>query len=170
MLFVAKNDFKGQEVYNLCFKRSNEFNNFVFTQNKFTHYINFLKKVYFNVKNSLDIEEEFLVKEGQKIVISSLNENYLKICSIKENKISNSRVFFVLSKEEIGEYLIALNAFYRERRIVEELNKTTTGFLRKIEKDKLYLNALYILINEALDSRNENMFKILSKEIKRFTN
>ncbi|WP_181573744.1 IDEAL domain-containing protein [Clostridium tetanomorphum] len=35
--------------------------------------------------------------------------------------------------------------------------------MRKIEKDKLYLNALYILINEALDSRNENMFKILSK-------
>lgn len=168
ILFVVKNDHIGKEVYNLCFKRGNVFNNLVFSQNSLKEYIDFLGNVYNSTfSNNLNIEEEFCIKEGQKIVISSLNDNYLKICSVKEGMGNSLRVFFVLSKEELGEYLASLNALYREIKIVKELENPNRCFLRQKEKDNLYLDSLYILLDDALDRRDEEMFKLLSQEIKK---
>lgn len=167
ILFVVKNDHIGKEVYNLCFKRGNTFNNIIFSQNNLEEYIKFLGNVYENVfYNNLNIEE-FSIKEGQKIIISSLNENYLKICSVKEGIDSSVRVFFVFSKEELGEYLAALTALYRETKIIKELEKPNKCFLRQKEKDKLYLNTLYIFLDDALDRRDKQMFELLSEEIKK---
>ncbi|WP_027624102.1 hypothetical protein [Clostridium lundense] len=167
ILFVVKNDHVGKEVYNLCFKRGDIFNNIVFSQNNLEKYIEFLTNAYKNVfSNNLNIEE-FSIKEGQKIIISSLNENYLKICSVKEGiDSSQKRVFFVFSKKELGEYLVALTALYREIKIVKELEKPNKCFLRQKEKDNLYLNALYVFLNDALDRRDKQMFELLSQEIK----
>ncbi|PRR77778.1 hypothetical protein CLLI_21660 [Clostridium liquoris] len=170
ILFVVKSGHKGEEVYNLCFKRGNAFNNLVFSQKSLEEYICFLQNVYNSTcSDNLNIEEEFLVKEGQKIVISSLNENYLKLCSVKEGIGASFRVFFVLSKEELGEYLLALNAFCREKKIIKELEKPNKPFLRQKEKESLYLNTIYILLNEALDRKDKKMFEVLSGEIKKLT-
>lgn len=166
ILFVVKNDFKGEELYNLCFKKGRKFNNFTLTRDSFQEYLSFLKSIddcEYSPENK--IYKEFIAKgEKQKIIISSLNEDYFKVCSVKEAE----KVFFVLTREEIVEHLCALYSIYREKVLVDKLNKSSNNFLKVNEKNEIYLNALNILINDALDRNDKNTFNILCKEISKF--
>lgn len=165
ILFVVKNDFKGDELYNLCFKAGRKFNNFIFDKNSFEEYLSFLKTIdssEYSPENK--ISKEFLIKgDGHKITISSLNEKYFKMCSVK----GEEKVFFVVTKEEIMQHFSALSSLYREKVMTEKLNKPLKNFLREYEKKEIYLGALNVLLNEALDRNDKEKFIILSNEINR---
>ncbi|GAA0719257.1 hypothetical protein GCM10008905_07020 [Clostridium malenominatum] len=163
ILFVVKNDFKGEELYNLCFKAGRKFNNFIFDKNSFEGYLSFLKTIdgsEYSPENK--ISKEFLIKgDEQKVIISSLNEKYFKVLSVK----GEEKVFFVLTKEEIMQHLHALSSLYREKIMAEKLSKPLNNFLREYEKKEIYLGALNILLNDALDRNDKEKFIILSNEI-----
>ncbi|NMA57467.1 MAG: two-component sensor histidine kinase, partial [Clostridium cochlearium] len=47
------------------------------------------------------------------------------------------------------------------------LKNTKIDYMKKEEKKELYLETLYILLNDSIDNKDENRFNIISKEINR---
>lgn len=73
----------------------------------------------------------------------------------------------MLNKEEFKQYILSLDAIYRERKILNSLKSTDIDFIKKEEKKELYLETLYILLNSSIDNRDEDRFNTISKEINR---
>lgn len=163
MLVVIGKNFKSEEFYNMCFKKSTSFNNFTFNEEKFKVYISFLKNFYKDLWNEKRDEEFISDNKNKKILLTILDEKHIKISAIKEEK----RVFFLLNKEEFKEYILSLDAIYRERKILNSLKNKNIDFIKKEEKKKLYLETLYILLNGSIDNRNKESFNVISREINR---
>ena len=163
MLVVIGRNFKSEEFYNMCFKKSTSFNNFTFNEEKFKVYISFLKNFYKDLWNEKRDEEFISDNKNKKILLTILDEKHIKISAIKEEK----RVFFLLNKEEFKEYILSLDAIYRERKILNSLKNKNIDFIKKEEKKKLYLETLYILLNGSIDNRNKESFNVISREINR---
>lgn len=163
MLVVIGKNFKSEEFYNMCFKKSTSFNNFTFNEEKFKGYISFLKNFYKDLWNEKRDEEFISDNKNKKILLTILDEKHIKISAIKEEK----RVFFLLNKEEFKEYILSLDAIYIERKILNSLKNTNIDFVKKEEKKKLYLETLYILLNGSIDNRDKESFNIISREINR---
>ncbi|MDU1443010.1 hypothetical protein [Clostridium cochlearium] len=161
MLVVIKKNFRNKEFYNMCFKKSTGFNNFTFTKDKFKNFIDFLNNFYKGTWSEKK-EEEFDI-DNKKIILTILNDEHIKISSVKDE----NRVFFLLNKEEFREYILSLDAVYRERKILNNLKNTKIDYMKKEEKKELYLETLYILLNDSIDNKDENRFNIISKEINR---
>ncbi|WP_125153024.1 hypothetical protein [Clostridium rectalis] len=169
MIVVVKSSLKGQGLYNICFKKNKNFNNYELNQNEFEEYINFLKSFHSHFQNKKRISEEFFIKDKkQYITLSTLNDNYIKLCTEKEYENIKKRIFFVISKIELFQYINSLNAIYAELKMSKKLCNINNYFLVKKEKNKLYLNTLYILADEALDRKDRETFYMISREIQKY--
>ncbi|KHO39789.1 hypothetical protein [Clostridium tetani] len=163
MLVVLRKNFKNKEFYNICFKKTTGFNNFTFDEEKFKEFIDFLNNFYKSLWKGKREDEFTIDDENKKIVLTLLDEKHMKISSVK----GENRVFFLLNKEEFKEYILSLDAIYRERKILNSLESTDIDFIKKEEKKELYLETLYILLNSSIDNRDEDRFNTISKEINR---
>ncbi|WP_097027523.1 hypothetical protein [Clostridium peptidivorans] len=168
MLVVLKKLNEKEYGFNLTFKKDKLFNNIQLSTNEFKTYINMLYDFYNSSEKEENFEVEFIAKNSKdKIILTSLNDNHIKVCSIKENFNGEKRVFFILMKEELIDYITSLNAVYRENQIQRNLDGVSKEFIRKSERDALYLQTLYIWTNQALDNKDIEAFEVLSSEIKK---
>jgi hypothetical protein len=75
-----------------------------------------------------------------------------------------------LLRLELSAYIEALKDVYSGKEITSLLTYQM-GYLinplSKLERDEVYLNALYIFIDWALDNRNKEVFGLLVKEVQR---
>lgn len=166
MLVIIRKNFKDKNFYNICFKKSIGFNNFTLNEEKFKEFINFLNSFYKTLWNEKKYDEFIIDDENRKIVLTILDETHIKISSVKEEM----RVFFVLNKEEFMEYILSLDSIYREGKILNNLKNLNMNFIKKEETNQLYLETLYVLLNNSIDDRDRERFNIISKEINRIKN
>lgn len=168
MLVVLKKLNEKEDGFNLTFKKDKLFNNIQLSSNEFKTYINMLYDFYNSSEKEESLEVEFIARNSKdKIILTSLNDDHIKVCSIKENFSEEKRVFFILMKEELIDYITSLNAVYRENEIQRNLNGVSKGFIRKSEREALYLQTLYIWANQALDNKDIKSFELISSEIKK---
>lgn len=170
---IEKN-IKGKNRYNLCFKRKRELevvnNSYSLSKEIFGEYISFLVKFANGLDENNKNNEEFNIKNQGKIIISSLNKEYIKISSIRVNNNSSVRVFFTLSEKELLTYINVLKDIYLEKCINSFLNYQMDYLvnpLTKEERKNLYISALYAFADSALDNRDKKRFNMLSKEIRK---
>jgi hypothetical protein len=175
MIASVKKHIDGKNTYNISFKRNHKgdsaSNNYSFSREDFKQYIDFLMNFAINItEGKSNSEKRFIVDGEVKITLTSLNKEYIKICAIKQDESSLSRIFFTLLKKELMIYINALQNIYIGKEIVSSLGYEM-GFLinplSKKERDFLYLNTLYVLADSALDGRDEKAFNSISREIKR---
>lgn len=168
MLVVLKKINEKEDGFNLTFKKDKLFNNMQLSTNEFKTYINMLYDFYNSLGEEKNVEVEFIAKNSKdKIILTSLNDDHIKVCSVKQNFDEEKRVFFILMKEELIDYITSLNAVYRENEIQRNLNGVSKGFIRRSERDALYLQTLYIWANQALDNKDAKAFELISTEIKK---
>jgi hypothetical protein len=178
MIISKEKNVNKTDVYNICFKRRQGLrivlNNFTLSEKSFKEYMDFL--LGFNgkfIKTEKNIKSEFIVDNGGKITLSSLNKDYIKISSEKVENSSLDKVFFTLLRAELLVYIEVLNNIYSGKEIVSSLNYSM-GYLinplSKAEREQLYLDALYAFIDSALDHRNRQAFDMLSREVQRVLN
>lgn len=157
---------------NLSFKkninRETINNQYSLTKDELKRYINFLNKINHKLINDISIEsEEFNVENGEKIVIDSLNENCIKMCSIKNYGSNQKRNFFMLFKDELTIYIKVLEQIYfGNRPVVKYDSQFLLNPITKKERDEIYLEALYVFANGALDLKNRANFDAISREIR----
>ncbi|WML37249.1 hypothetical protein [Clostridium sp. OS1-26] len=168
---IEKN-IKGKNRYNLCFKRKRELevvnNSYSLSKEVFEEYISFLVKFANELNEENKNNKEFNIKNQGKIIISSLNKEYIKISSIRINNNSSIRVFFTLSKKELLTYINVLKDIYLEKYINSYLSYQMDYLinpLTKEERKSLYIGALYAFADSALDNKDKKRFDMLSKEI-----
>ncbi|OFH99381.1 hypothetical protein CLOACE_22510 [Clostridium acetireducens DSM 10703] len=157
--------------YKVLFKKNKSLNvinnEFYFSIKRFKGYINFLSKFMKLMYKEYhkNIRKQFFINYKNKIVVSSLNNKYIKICALKKNK----SVFFILSIEELNSYIESLKEIYLMKAIVKYLNyknnNTDVNLLSKEDKNNLYEETLKILIDDALDRKDKIAFTLLSKEL-----
>lgn len=174
IVYIEKN-VVGKDKYNICFKKKIDYNlacnSYRLSRKKFEEYILFLTEFngkYCNDKNN--IEDEFIIEDENKIIITSLNKKYIKISSIGSNNDSLTKIFFTLLKEELSIYIAALKKILREVKVDNSLSYQMEYLINPInkkERDKLYLEALYAFANSILDNGNREAFNLISKEINR---
>lgn len=170
---IEKN-IKGKNRYNLCFKRKRDLevinNSYSLSKEVFREYISFLVEFANELNGENKNNKEFNIKNQGKIIISSLNKEYIKISSIRVNDNSSVRVFFTLSEKELLTYINVLNDIYLEKCInnylIYQMNYLVNP-LTKEERKNLYIGALYAFADSALDNRDKNRFDMLSKEIRK---
>lgn len=168
---IEKN-IKGKNRYNLCFKRKRELevinNSYSLSKEVFKEYISFLVKFVNELNEENKNNKEFNIKNQGKIIISSLNKEYIKISSTRVNNNSSVRVFFTLSEKELLTYINVLKDIYLEKCInnylIYQMNYLVNP-LTKEERKNLYIGALYAFADSALDNRDKKRFDMLSKEI-----
>ncbi|MCT8977750.1 hypothetical protein N4T77_14210 [Clostridium sp. CX1] len=177
MVISAEKNISGKNLFNLCFNKRQEGklinNKFILPEESFKEYITFLmgycNKIKEHEKNK---KTEFNIEGQGKIIISSLNKDIIKISSEKAEKDSKGKVFFTLLKTEMLQYIKALDDVYLGKEITSLLIYQM-GYLNnplsKKERDKLYLDALYVFADCALDYKDKESFQILSKEIKKIS-
>lgn len=170
---IEKN-IKGKNRYNLCFKRKRELevinNSYSLSKEVFEEYISFLVQFVNELNEENKNNKEFNIKSQGKIIISSLNKEYIKISSIRINNNSSVRVFFTLSKKELLAYINVLKDIYLEKCINSYLSYQMDYLinpLTKEERKSLYMVALYAFADSALDNRDKKRFDMLSKEIRK---
>lgn len=178
MVISKEKSVVNKDIYNICFKRRQGvkvvLNNFTLNEECFKQYIDFL--INFNKSfDSIDenIESEFIINNGDKIIISSLNKDYIKISSEKVGNSSLNKVFFTLFKTELQAYIKVLKSIYSKEETVSSLGYQMSYLinpLSKAERDSLYLEALYVFIDNALENRNKYAFDMLSREVQRILN
>lgn len=168
---IAKN-IKGKNRYNLCFKRRRELdvinNSYSLSKEVFEEYISFLIRFVNNLNEYNKNNMEFNIRNQGKIIISSLNKEYIKISSTRINDNSSTKVFFTLAERELLTYIDVLKDIYREKCIDSYLNYQMNYLvnpLTKEERKSLYIDALYAFADNALDNRDKKRFDMLSKEI-----
>lgn len=168
----------GKDTYNISFKKNNNgkthSNSYSFTKKIFKQYIDFLTNFTIDAANNQsNLEKSFTVEPEGEIILSSLDKDHVKICSVKHKQNSSSRIFFTLLKKELLTYINVLENIYAGKEIMSSLGYEM-GFLinplSKKERDELYLSTLYALADGALDGRDEKAFYNISKEIKRVLN
>jgi hypothetical protein len=170
---IEKN-IKGKNRYNLCFKRKRELevinNSYSLSKEVFMEYISFLVEFANELNGENKNNKEFNIKNQGKIIISSLNKEYIKISSIKVINNPSVRVFFTLSEKELLTYINVLKDIYLEKCInnylIYQMNYLVNP-LTKEERKNLYIGALYAFADSALDNRDKNRFDMLSKEIRK---
>lgn len=170
---IEKN-IKGKNRYNLCFKRKRDLevinNSYSLSKEVFREYISFLVEFANELNGENKNNKEFNIKNQGKIIISSLNKEYIKISSIRVNNNSSVRVFFTLSEKELLTYINVLKDIYLEKCInnylIYQMNYLVNP-LTKEERKNLYIDALYAFADSALDNRDKNRFDMLSKEIRK---
>lgn len=168
---IEKN-IKGKNRYNLCFKRRRELdvinNSYSLSKEVFEEYISFLIRFVNNLNEYNKNNMEFNIRNQGKIIISSLNKEYIKISSTRINDNSSTKVFFTLAERELLTYIDVLKDIYREKCIDSYLNYQMNYLvnpLTKEERKSLYIDALYAFADNALDNRDKKRFDMLSKEI-----
>lgn len=168
----------GKDAYNVSFKKNNNgkthSNSYSFTKEVFKQYIDFLTNFTIDAANNQsNLEKSFTVESEGEIILSSLDKEHVKICSVKNKQNSSSRIFFTLLKKELLTYINVLENIYEGKEIMSSLGYEM-GFLinplSKKERDELYLSTLYALADGALDGKDEKAFYNISKEIKRVLN
>lgn len=168
----------GKDTYNISFKKNNSgktySNSYSFTKKIFKQYINFLTNFTIDaVNNQSNLEKSFTVEPECEIILSSLDKEHVKICSVKHKQNSLNRIFFTLLKKELLTYINVLENIYEGKEIMSSLGYEM-GFLinplSKKERDELYLSTLYALADGALDGKDKKAFYNISKEIKRILN
>ncbi|MBV7276503.1 IDEAL domain-containing protein [Clostridium sp. PL3] len=164
----------GKNRYNLSFKRKVKFeiinNNYNLSKEIFGKYINFLVSFIYGLSKS---KEEFNIENQGRIMISFLNEEFIKIVAIVNNNDNSNKVFFTLSKQELLIYIEILKNIYFERYVDIYSNYQMNYLVNPITKEErknIYVGALYAFIDSALDNRDEDMFYQLSKEINTILN
>lgn len=170
---IEKN-IKGKNRYNLCFKRKRDLevinNSYSLSKEVFKEYISFLVEFANELNGENKNNKEFNIKNQGKIIISSLNKEYIKISSIRVNNNSSVRVFFTLSEKELLTYINVLKDIYLEKCInnylIYQMNYLVNP-LTKEERKNLYIGALYAFADSALDNRDKKRFDMLSKEIRK---
>ncbi|MBI6875520.1 hypothetical protein [Clostridium aciditolerans] len=170
---IEKN-IKGKNRYNLCFKRKRDLevinNSYSLSKEVFREYISFLVEFANELNGENKNNKEFNIKNQGKIIISSLNKEYIKISSIRVNNNSSVRVFFTLLEKELLTYINVLKDIYLEKCInnylIYQMNYLVNP-LTKEERKNLYIGALYAFADSALDNRDKNRFDMLSKEIRK---
>lgn len=168
----------GKDTYNISFKKNNNgkthSNSYSFTKDVFKQYIDFLTNFTIDAANNQsNLEKSFTVESEGEIILSSLDKEHVKICSVRHKQNSSSRIFFTLLKKELLTYINVLENIYEGKEIMSSLGYEM-GFLinplSKKERDELYLSTLYALADGALDGKDEKSFYNISKEIKRVLN
>lgn len=178
MIISKEKDISKTDIYNIGFKRRQGHrivsNNFTLCDKSFNQYMDFLLGFYessFEVEKN--IKSEFIIENWGKIILSSLNKDYIKISSEKTENSSLEKVFFALLKTELLVYIKILKNVYFGKEIASSLNYSM-GYLinplSKADRDHLYLEALYVFIDSALDHKNKCAFDMLSKEVQRILN
>jgi hypothetical protein len=143
-------------------------NQYSLTRDELKRYINFLNKINNRFMNNEHIEyKEFIIKNGEKIVINSLNQDCVKMCSIKNNVDKQNRNFFVLFKDEFTTYIKVLKqVYFGNKPKIKYDSEIFLNPITKKERDEIYLEALYVFANGALDLKDKRRFEAISSEIK----
>ncbi|WP_282056926.1 IDEAL domain-containing protein [Clostridium botulinum] len=157
-------------------------------------YIHFLKNFYnvlkITVNKQSDIIHYFFIKDQGEICISLIGEDYVKLASEDNSK---TRVFFLLNKDELSDYITIMENIYYERSVINGLdylknpldkangksyNKENNKNLEKEvnrdyvlsqrEKNNVYLQALYALVDEALDRKDKKTFYSICDQMKKY--
>lgn len=106
---------------------------------------------------------------------------------------SKTRVFFLLNKDELSDYITIMENIYYERSVINGLdylknpldkangksyNKENNKNLEKEvnrdyvlsqrEKNNVYLQALYALVDEALDRKDKKTFYSICDQMKKY--
>ncbi|HID0874886.1 TPA: IDEAL domain-containing protein, partial [Clostridium botulinum] len=130
------------------------------------------------------------IKDQGEICISLIGEDYVKLASEDNSK---TRVFFLLNKDELSDYITIMENIYYERSVINGLdylknpldeangksyNKENNKNLEKEvnrdyvlsqrEKNNVYLQALYALVDEALDRKDKKTFYSICDQMKKY--
>ncbi|AYD39974.1 hypothetical protein D4Z93_05375 [Clostridium fermenticellae] len=143
-------------------------NQYSLTKNELEKYINFLNRINDKLTHDEHIDlQEFRIKDGEKIVINSLKRNCIKMCSIKNGEDRQSRNFFVLFKDELAAYIKVLKKVYFGDKPAAKYNSEfLLKPITKKEYDEIYLEALYVMADGALDLKDKEKFEVISSKIK----
>ncbi|WP_368488584.1 IDEAL domain-containing protein [Clostridium sp. BJN0013] len=164
ILILARKNINGHSKYKISFKKRCGFktilNDFELEEKDFLNYIKFLT----NFKTSNNKSEKFQVENFNSIELTFLNKEMIKISVEKDS----TRLFFSISITELEFYIgmlknmnldnVGKSSIYYMNYIIEPLMKK--------EREKLYTEILYTLIDGALDNKNEKLFSSLCKELK----
>lgn len=164
---------KGVDIYLLEFtkkiKGEIHENKFEFSKIHLKDYISLMKNIFYRGFNKNNIYK-FSIKESQKIEFKILNEDAVKIVTYN---YKDKRNFFVFTKREFFQYIKQIDLIYKGEILKNNTNNCFKidiykNMLSKKEKDSIYLEALYILANNALDLGDKEYFKNISNEIRKF--
>lgn len=161
----------GLDRYSICFSRKhNGYTQkiiFKLNKSKFKQYIEFIRSFDIEYK-----ESAFIVENYGSIKLKKLDKNYIKLACKTDN---DTKVFYVLHVSELKSYLKILEKFYNPSEIIGYTNyylsydlESVLHPIKKCEKDKLYLNALYAFADCALDRKDKKLFFSISKEINKY--
>ncbi|MDF2879787.1 MAG: hypothetical protein K0R54_344 [Clostridiaceae bacterium] len=163
----------GKDSYCICFcrKLDGELNKISIDLNydKLQQYTLFIKNYLLQCKSN---ESIFNAGNSEIINIKSLDKSHVKLVC---NTTNGLKVFFSLHRYELKSYLKILESILNHREH-ENYANTNLDFIaerilypiKKCEKDKLYLNALYAFADGALDKKDKELFQVISKEINKY--
>lgn len=163
----------GKENYCICFNRKHngEINKISFNLNKdkLQQYILFIKNYLSEYKNN---ESLFNADNYGSVYIKYLDKSYIKLVCNANNGL---KVFYTLHRYELKSYLNILENIlkHKEHEIYTKFNmnydiERIIYPIKKCEKYKLYLNALYAFADGALDKKDKKLFESISKEINKY--
>lgn len=163
----------GNDSYSIYFsrKQNGQINKISFNLNydKLQQYILFIKNYLFDHKSN---ESIFNAGDCGSVNMKSLNKSHIKmVCNTSNGK----KVFFALQRYELKNYLNILESILKNKDKENNINDIifTVGKIihpiKKSEKDKLYLNALYAFADGALDKKDKKLFQAISNEINKYS-
>lgn len=145
--------------------------------NKVSYILNYDKLLQYKlfIKNYLSDhkcnDEIFNTGDRGSINMKSLDKSHIKMVC---NTSNGEKVFFALQRYELKNYLNILESILKNRDRKNNFNDINFTFsrimhpIKKCEKDKLYLNALYAFADGALDKRDKELFQAISNEINKY--
>ncbi|MFL0196694.1 IDEAL domain-containing protein [Clostridium sp. WILCCON 0269] len=164
ILVLARKNISECNKYKISFKKrcgvKTILNDFELTEKDFLIYIEFLTVF----KNSNNRIERFQVGNFNTIELTLLSKKMIKI-SVEKN---GTKLFFSISKKELEFYISMLKNMYLDnagKSSIYHMNYIVNPLIKK-EREKLYTEVLYTLIDGALDNKNEELFRSLCKELK----
>lgn len=164
ILILARRNINGHSKYKISFKKRCGFktilNDFELEERDFSNYIKFLT----DFKTSINKSEKFQVENFNTIELTFLNKEMIKISVEKDS----TRLFFSISIAELEFYISMLKNMYLDNvrnSSIYYMNYVINPLMRK-EREKLYTEILYTLIDGALDNKNKDLFSSLCKELK----
>ena len=164
-IFISNvSNIKGYSDYKISFQKRCGFNtvlnDFKLGEKDFLSYIEFLSEF----KSSSFKSSKFKVRNFGEIELTYLQSDMIKISSTN----GCNKLFFTISKEELAYYIWILKKVHRENldNFFNPYKNPTMNPITSMEKRKLYTEILYILIDGALDSNNEELFYSLCNKLK----
>ena len=164
ILVLARKKINEHSRYKISFKKRCGFktvlNDFELEEKDFLNYIKFLT----NFKTSNNKSEKFQVENFNILELTFLNKEMIKISVEKDS----TRLFFSISISELEFYINMLKNIYSDNMknpSIYYMNYIINPLMKK-EREKLYSEVLYTLIDGALDNKNKELFNSLCKELK----